>query len=273
MPHPFENFSYFFWAVYAQWTLLLTGCMVLVVINFIAKAVNKPITIKQDLALLSVLLIYAIFQAWNVEYKRAEILQTQNGALQKKLDDKPPPPQVQVNVPQAQPPTIIVSAPGTPREAGYLQYNSVIPTDGEQKPTVGQSLAMNYSWINRSTVPVKDIKNLGSLHIASPSELPALRKEYAKVLKERLGRAENQRSEDTMAPGEPAAFNSTLSAPLTQEQVGGINRGTMYPVLQYYISWVDDHGSKGTLNYCWIIAPSKERPVVYKSLVILHTCP
>jgi len=266
MPHPFENFSFFFWAVYAQWATLLTGCMVVVVINFIAKAINKPLTIKQDFALLCALLIYAIFQAWNVEYKRAEGLQT-------KVNEKPSPPQVQVNVPPAQPPTIIFSAPGAPKDAGYLQYYSVGPTDGEQKPTVGQSLLINYSWINRSTVPVKEIKNVGGLRIVSLSGLPVLRKEFTQALKDTLARPENQKSENIMAPGEPPGFTTISSPPLTQEQFDGINRGIMFPTVLYHISWVDDHGSKGALDYCWMIGPPKERPVVYKPVLILHTCP
>ena len=100
MHNLFAEFGLFLWGVAQQYVTLAAGCAITVMIDLLAKHwLKRPLSYREDVAILGVFVFLACFLAWRQEYERASGI-GQGTAVQVNIPQQAPP-QVNVNVPPA----------------------------------------------------------------------------------------------------------------------------------------------------------------------------
>ena len=269
--NPLDHFGGFLSAVYDHLFTLLAGCVVTVVLNYIEKhtPLKGKITWKTDLAIVLLFVFFACFQAWHDEYTKAEKLQSQ-------LDAKPAAqPTFQVNVPPiAIPPATIITQNNSDNyEPGYLQLGPIGPADNVQKLTAGKPLLISVYWLNKSSRPVENIKNLIVLDVASPSNEKTTRQTFSDYVKRSDKAFGKKKAQSTLAPSEPPLFNTAESRVLSQPDIDNIMLGKLRIYLEIWISWQDLRGKRGKIEDCWFLIPPTNPPLTFTlQNTNMHTC-
>ncbi len=253
MANPFIGFWTFLIAVVGHSFTLLAGCTATVMLGMIEKFVLKrPISLKSSLAILLAFVFFSCFQAWHDQYQRADV-------LQKTFNQRPAPPQIQVNVPPSQ---VIVNVPTqehVPKATIILQkfeglYSVSITRNGVTSQArsfiaKGSRAAMNLFFINTGAATADAGDGWGKIYIEPSSVTEGeLTNRFKKELK-----SKPFSSHALIEPGGTAFWFTALSDQVvTQDDVDQLSDGTKRLFIFASESYHDPSGEHYA-HHCFIL--------------------
>jgi hypothetical protein len=221
---------------------------------------------------LGAFLLVSFFLTWRSEYQRANHLQSV-------VSEKPPQPQVQVNLPAEPPPTIVVQQPPPTNTdpAGFLQLEGLEFAKDEDQLVENRTIALNFNLKNAGQAPITDKYGMsmmefveqdrGTIGNFDKAEHQVI-KEFYKNRREAQTEIRHRAKGPTVGVG-LGVYSSVLSDPLTAAQVSGVLSGSIRIYALTWATWKDSHYRPGTLNSChWLQIPPGPQLVN----LVWHTC-
>ena len=207
-------------------------------------------TWKADLGVVLLFVLFACFQAWHDEYKRAD-------ELQAKLDSKPPySPTVQVNVPSP-PPAQVVLQPGphaTPKLQGFAKPYIAL---ADQSIKDGIGITMNVGVV-ATGIPIKELYFApypAILTALQESDFPENERGFHRKVEELIQKQKKTISRENLvgisvSPNVEHTFVTTKSPPPTDDQVLGLMDGHARLYVIVWARWKDENGVSGETEIC-----------------------
>ena len=272
MLSPLDHFGTFLYSVWDHAFTLAAGCVVTVVINLIEKHLlkDKKLPLKVDVGILLLFVLFACFQAWHDEYKRAEVLRAD-------LETRPTAPTVQVNVapapvnvPSSQ---IILEQPaGGNTPVSYLEIKSINVGNEKRVIQADRVFAVNIFFEQVGEARLESVRNFATLTVGSEKEETNIVKHFRKQVVAADKRTSLLFGQATGTPVYGRKFYGSAFTPvLTANQAIGILDGTQRLYLNTWASWKDPNGSKGRVGECsWFMKPVSAE--VAPGSLALHSC-
>lgn len=261
-------------AVISHWAAYLTGGVVTALVVAIERLTDWKMSKKWFVIIFcGVFILVSFFLTWREEFQRA------NG-LQVKLNQQPTQPQVQVNVPQAPPTTVIVQTThGDSELPDFLQLQTVEFSKELDIVAENRKVGLNFIYKNGGKHPIRNrlyyeqigvISGEGDLGFTKPEKV--FRARFDRDRKEALHQDSKSSAQNTNEIGvDQIVYRSVQSTPLSAAQVLGITTGTTRIYAITWVTWKDVKGRPGSLSSCrWLQSPQSQQLV--NNLLVWHSC-